>query len=267
MPKPNFIIIGAQKCVATSLYKYLTKHPQILPAKRKEVHFFDLNFNKGMNWYYSHFPKTEIQNQTITGEASPYYIFHPHVPQRISQFLPDIKLIVLLRNPVDRAASHYYHNCRFGKSREPLSFEEAIQQESSRIEPEIDKIMADENYKSLAHQYYSYLSRGIYIEQLSRWMQFFPRKSFLILNSEEFWKNPKRNMKQVWNFLGVPSKSLKNYKKYNSTGSIRQKNDDINPATRTMLTEYFQPYNKRLEEYLGQKFNWGNTSVEKLESQ
>ncbi len=268
MPKPNFIIIGAQKCGTTSLYNYLTRHPQILPATRKEVHFFDLRFDKKrINWYYNQFPQTETPNQTITGEASPYYIFHPLVPQRISQYIPDIKLIVLLRNPVDRAASHYYHNCRFGKSREPLSFEEAIQQESSRIEPEIDKIMADENYKSLAHQYYSYLSRGIYIEQLSRWMQFFPRKSFLILNSEEFWKNPKRNMKQVWNFLGVPSKSLKNYQKYNSTGSIRQKNDDINPATRMMLTEYFQPYNQRLEEYLGMKFNWDNTPVEKLESQ
>ncbi|MCL2932552.1 MAG: sulfotransferase domain-containing protein [Trichodesmium sp. MAG_R03] len=263
MQKPNFIIIGAQKSGTTSLYKYLTKHPQILSATKKEVHFFDLNFNKGMNWYYSHFPKTEIQNQTITGEASPYYIFHPHVPQRISQFLPDIKLIVLLRNPVDRAVSHYYHNCRFGKSREPLSFEQAIQQESSRIETEKNKIMADENYKSLPYRYYTYLSRGIYIEQLIRWMKFFPRKSFLILKSEELWENPEQKMKQVWNFLGVTSRPQEVYEKYNYT---RHKKG-ISAAKRMMLTEYFQPYNQRLEEYLGQKFNWDNTAAKKSENQ
>ncbi|GGA21388.1 sulfotransferase domain-containing protein [Okeania sp. KiyG1] len=212
MTLPNFIIIGAQKCGTTSLYRYLTKHPQILPATKKEVHFFDLNFDKGMNWYYSHFPQKEIPNQTITGEASPYYIFHPHAPQRISQSLPDIKLILLLRNPVDRAVSHYYHNRQFGKSREPLSFEQAIQQEPSRIEPEIDKIMADENYKSLPHRYYSYLSRGIYIEQLLRWLKFFPRKNLLILKSEELWENPRQKMKQVWNFLGVPNRPQEIYK-------------------------------------------------------
>lgn len=264
MPKPNFIIIGAQKCGTTSLYKYLTKHPQILPAKRKEVHFFDLNFDKGMKWYYSHFPKTEVEN-TITGEASPYYIFHPHVPQRISQSLPDIKLIVLLRNPIDRAVSHYYHNRQFRKLREPLSFEQAIEQESSRIEPEINQIMADENYKSLPHRYYSYLSRGIYIEQLVRWMNCFPRKSFLILKSEELSENPGKIMKQVCDFLGVssiPSKSQEEvYKKYN----VRQQKNDIIPELPMMITEYFQPYNQRLEEYLGQNFNWDNTNVKKSE--
>ncbi|NEQ36106.1 MAG: hypothetical protein F6K40_07340 [Okeania sp. SIO3I5] len=263
MQKPNFIIIGAQKCGTTSLYKYLTKHPQILPATKKEVHFFDLNFDKGMSWYYSHFSQKETQNKIITGEASPYYIFHPHAPQRISQSLPDIKLIVLLRNPVDRAVSHYYHNRQFRKLREPLSFEEAIQQESSRIEPEINKIIADENYKSLSHRYYSYLSRGIYIQQLVEWMKFFPRQSFLILKSEELWENPGQKMKQVWDFLGVPSQTQEIYEKHN----YRRHKNDISAATRMMLTEYFQPYNQRLEEYLGQKFNWDNTAVKKSKNQ
>ncbi|HEY9295730.1 MAG TPA: sulfotransferase domain-containing protein, partial [Phormidium sp.] len=164
--QPDFIIIGAQKCGTTSLYEYLIQHPQILAASKKEVHFFDLNFAKGVDWYRQQFKP--VSQKSITGEASPYYIFHPLVPQRIYQLFPQVKLIVLLRNPVERAISHYYHEVRLGF--EDLGLEDAIAQEPARLEGETAKILADETYYSYNHQHYTYLSRGVYVEQLNNWM-------------------------------------------------------------------------------------------------
>ena len=122
MTKPNFLIIGAQRCGTTSLYNYLIQHPQIVPSSKKEVHFFDLNFHLGQSWYEKHFP--EVSDNILTGEASPYYIFHPLCPKRIFDYDPSVKLIVILRNPIDRAYSHYRHIVRLGH--EPLKFEDAL---------------------------------------------------------------------------------------------------------------------------------------------
>ncbi len=106
---PDFIIIGAMRGGTTSLYSYLTEHPSIGSAYMKEIHFFDVFFNKGLYWYRSQFPSSvqkyyaeHVQKRSfITGEASPYYLFHPHAPKRIAKTLPQVKLIVLLRNPVN----------------------------------------------------------------------------------------------------------------------------------------------------------------------
>src|SRR2546423_13513556 len=114
---PDFLIIGGQKCGTTSLYYYLIEHPNIAPAVRKQMHFFDNRFKKGFGWYKSNFPtifskwyKTFLHKQKfVSGEATPYYLFHPLAASRVHQFLPDVKLIVLLRNPVNRAYSHYNH--------------------------------------------------------------------------------------------------------------------------------------------------------------
>lgn len=106
---PDFIIIGVQKGGTTSLYSYLTQHPQIAPATQKEIHYFDFNFDKSTDWYCSHFSTSSEGEYLLAGEASPYYIFHPQVPQRIYDLFPQVKIIALLRNPVERAISHYYY--------------------------------------------------------------------------------------------------------------------------------------------------------------
>ena len=100
---PDFIIIGAQMCGTTSLYDYLAKHPNVLLSYVKEIHFFDHSYNKGLLWYRSFFPLRIIKGKRMTGEASPYYIFHSHSAKRIAKTLPSVKLIVMLRNPVDRS--------------------------------------------------------------------------------------------------------------------------------------------------------------------
>ena len=254
---PDYMIIGAQRCGTTSLYHYLKQHPCVGPALLKEVHFFDINFSKGIAWYRAHFPSflykfliKQISKQNfVTGEASPCYLFHPHAPKRVRKILPRVKLIILLRNPVDRAYSHYHHESR--KGREALSFEDAIEGEEERLRGELDKMLADDNYFSFNRQHYAYLSRGVYIDQLKTWMSLFPKDQFLIIKSEDFYEDPPRIYKQVLKFLNLPDWELKEYSKYNYAHYSK-----IDVTTRKRLIDYFKPHNQRLYEYLGVNFDW-----------
>jgi hypothetical protein len=245
---PDFLIIGAQKCGTTSLYQYLSQHPQIRPAAQKEVHFFNFFFSKGVDWYLEQFPNRTAGAGWLTGESSPYYIFHPLVAQRVWRLFPEVKLIVLLREPVARAWSHYHHEVRLGY--EKLCFEDAIALEPERLQGETEKILTDETYYSFNHQHCTYLSRGKYAEQLLRWMELFPKKQFLILKSEEFYANPAESVKPVFEFLGLPDCRLAEYRKYNA-GEY----PPICDSTQRYLREYFQPHNQRLEDYFGIKFS------------
>ncbi|MEB3830439.1 sulfotransferase domain-containing protein [Phormidium sp. CCY1219] len=246
---PDFLIIGTQKGGTTSLYHYLTQHPQIIPAAQKEIHFFDLNFQRGLDWYNAQFPSV-TPGETLTGEASPYYLFHPLTPKRVKALFPEIKLIVLLRNPVTRSWSHYNHEVRLGF--ESLSFAEAIASEPARLAGEVQKMLADENYYSYNHQHYTYLSRGIYLEQLKRWMELFPRDRFLILTSEDFYRHPAQTVAQTLAFLGLPPAQLGDYPRYNA-GEYRE---NIPDAMRRQLQDYFMPHNQALTEHLKIKFDW-----------
>lgn len=253
---PDFIIVGAARCGTTSLYKYLTTHPNIGTACKKEVHFFDTNFAKGFNWYRAHFPfasrhyAARIRGERfVTGEASPYYMFHPLAPKRIAEAIPDARLIVLLRDPVERAYSHFHHASRMGF--ETLSFEEALDREQDRLQGEADKIVRLDNYNSYSHQHHSYLSRGIYVDQLSTLFDLFPRAQVLILRSEDFYAEPAAGVHQVLDFLGLPDGVRRDYPKYNSGD-----NPDLRPATRQRLVEFYKPHNARLYEFLERDFGW-----------
>jgi hypothetical protein len=254
---PDFIIIGAQRCGTTSLYSYLTQHPCITAAYKKEIHFFDFNFQRGRCWYRAHFPSllskyyyTKIRKQKfITGEASPYYIFYPHAPKRILSALPQIKLIILLRNPVDRAYSHYNHEIKLGV--ETLSFAEAIRKEKERLNGEKKKVLKDESCYSFNLQHYSYLSRGIYIDQLKIWFNFFTKEQILILKSEDFYNDTQGILKQIFKFLNLPSWEIKNIKKHNHINYRK-----INFSDREYLLKYFKPHNKKLYDFLGMDFAW-----------
>lgn len=253
---PDFIVIGAQKCGTTSLYKYLIKHADIAPASTKGPHFFDLHFAKGIAWYRSHFP-TYLSKQVgqiykrkiISGEATPYYIFHPHAPQRISKTLPQVKLIALLRNPIDRAYSHYNHEVRHGT--ETLSFKEAIEKEPERLQGEIERMLEDVNYHSFNHQHFSYLSRGIYIDQFEAWTSYFPKEQILVLKSENFFNDTPSVLKQIAEFLNLPNWELNAFKKFNQHPYSK-----MDAAMRAHLRDYFRPHNQRLYEYLGVDLGW-----------
>lgn len=246
---PNFIIIGAQKGGTTSLYVYLTQHPQILHASQKEIHYFDLQFDKGAEWYYSQFPTLEERGCNLTGEASPYYIFHPQVPQRIYDLCPEVKIIILLRNPVDRLISHYYH-CIKNKY-ETLSFEEAIAHEPERLKGEIGKLSIDPTYYSYAHQHHTYLSRGIYADQLPAWFKLFPKEQILILKSEDLYANPCEISNKTLEFLNLPPNQLEIYEKHNATEYL-----PVSEDLYQQLKAYFRPHNQRLAEMLDRDFGW-----------
>ena len=148
---------------------------------------------------YKKYVKYLRGNDIITGEATPYYLFHPHVPERIFSIIPGIKLIVLLRNPIDRAYSHYYHQVTH--KRETLSFEEAIKKEYDRLNGEDEKMMKNKDYLSYNHAHFSYLSRGIYVDQLKRWFSIFPKNQILVLKSEDFFEDTSRIYNEVLSFL------------------------------------------------------------------
>jgi Sulfotransferase domain len=253
---PDFIIIGVQRGGTTSLFHYLSQHPDVDSSSRKEVHFFDLHYERGTRWYRSHFPlqlaRRRAQQQGrnfITGEGTPYYIYHPHAARRIRQVTPHAKLIVLLRHPVDRAYSHYQKMVR-GKV-EDLSFEAAIEREAERIQDEERRLREDESYQSLAHQHYSYLARGHYAEQLQRWLELFPGEQLLILKSEDLYSDPATVVQKTMEFLNLRPWELKEYKKYNQA-----RYSGLDPATRERLVEYFAPHNRKLRELLGTDFGW-----------
>ena len=237
--KPDFIILGTQKGGTSSLYSYIAQHPQVLPSVKKEIEFWSWKFDKGIDWYLSHFPSLPEGENFITGEACPGYLDFKTAPERLHSAFPDVKLIIILRNPVDRAVSHYHHWVR--RNQENLSFEEAIDFKLAKIE----------QTQSLWNKHGNYMCRGAYIEFIKKWMSIFPKEQFLILKSEDFYSNPEKVLTQVFNFLGLPDYKLKEYKKYNS-GSY----SDIRESTRKRLRDYYQPYNQQLEEYLGRKFDW-----------
>ncbi|GFZ91764.1 tetratricopeptide repeat protein [Okeania sp. KiyG1] len=246
--KPDFLIIGTVKGGTSSLYSYLIKHPSILPAVNKELHFFDLNFHQGIDWYSSQFPEIPKQYNFSTGEATPNYMYSLEAVNKVFNYFPKIKLIAILRNPIERAVSHYYMIKQQGT--EKRSFEEVIAKEMKKLSKTTNQsqIINADFLRSIKPKY---LSLGFYLYFIQEWMNIFPREQFLILKSEDMYENPAATTKKVFDFLGLPNHQLLDYKHYFS-GSYSPINADIY----CQLCELFQLHNQKLEEYLGMKFDW-----------
>jgi hypothetical protein len=254
---PDYIILGTQRGGTTSLYNYLAGHPKILPGFLKETHFFDRYYKWGLGWYRANFPFRQVTKTSnsglthtyLTGEGTPYYLFHPHIPNRVKQAVPNARLIVLLRNPIDRAYSHYHHMVKNGL--ESLTFEKAIERELEIMPGEALKVLDNENYLSFAYQNYSYLSRGIYIHQLINWHKLFNREQILVLKSETLFDDPPSILGRTLDFLQLPRWEPSGFEKYNLAHY-----EPMNDLTQRMLAKYFLPYNLQLYEYLGEDFGW-----------
>jgi hypothetical protein len=251
-PLPDFIIAGAQKAGTTSLFDYLSGHPQCAAPLTKEVHYFDDNFSRGENWYRMHFPPVTAGDApaALCFESSPYYMFDPRVPARMQKLLPDAKIIFLLRNPVSRAYSHYQHSVRRG--REPLSFEAALEAEPTRLADEHERLLAGADYRSDAHRNYSYMARGVYVDQLLRWEAHYLRRQMLVIQAERMFKNPREAFVEVLAFLGLDAWLPADFGARNS-GSYTA---PMSAAARERLARFFEPHNERLFEHLGRRFDW-----------
>jgi hypothetical protein len=255
---PSYLVIGAQRAGTTSLHRYLVQHPAVGTMLRtKGVHFFDTNYGRGIDWYASRFPtrlygwhvRRRRGMELLTGEASPYYVFHPQVPYRVARHLPDVKLILLLRDPVVRAYSQYQHEVARGF--ETLSFEEAIRAEPERLAGEHERLLAEPFYNSFAHQHHSYLARGHYDEQLATWRSLFPDEQLLALTSERFFAEPHRTFQRVLDFLELPPFTPAAYEVHNAH-DYRQ----MGSGVRSLLLEHYREPNRRLYETLGEDLGW-----------
>jgi Sulfotransferase domain len=221
------------------------------------VHFFDTCYGRGMSWYASRFP-TRLYAWYVarrhgvelrTGEASPYYLFHPHVPQRVAEHLPRVKVIALLRDPVQRAYSHYQHEVARGF--ETLSFEEAIQAEPVRLAGETERMLAEPLYNSFAHQHHSYVARGRYAEQLDRWRSRFADEQLLVLSSGRFFAEPGRWFGRVLDFLELPAFTPGAFDRHNA-----YRYREMDPRVRGWLVDHYREPNRELYESLGDDFGW-----------
>jgi hypothetical protein len=248
---PSVLIIGTQKGGSTSLFKYLEEHPDVLPPLGKEVHYFDFHYASGVNWYRGRFPYAHrLRRGALTLDATPYYMMHPLAPGRAAELLPGVKLIALLRNPVDRALSHYQHEVRGG--RETLSFVDALDRESERLAGEEERLQREPSYYSWNHHRYAYTRRGLYLDQLRRWVQHFPRSQLLVLQSEWLFRDPPGATAAVYRFLGLRPHQLEQYKTFLPGNYDRGMPEEL----RMRLVNYFEPHNRALFQWLGEEFDW-----------
>ena len=246
---PDFIIIGAMKSGTTSLYHYICEHPSVLPAAYDEIGFFDNNYHLGLNWYRSMFPTKRHLNKikqkngiALTGEDTPFYFWNNEVCHRIKELLPTVKLILILRNPVDRAFSEYNNGVRNGKI--DASFESFIKQDLenlSKNKPDITRFNDSE----------SIISRGVYWIQLDMWRKLFSKDQILVLQSEKLLEFPDDVLNEVFNFLGLSKFDLRE-KLLKKKFSYSKMNED----TRKKLIEFYHPYNEQLYEIIEKKYDW-----------
>jgi hypothetical protein len=260
-PLPDFLVIGTKRGGTTSLWRYLIQHPlvpRLFPAwNTKTSHYFEDNFGRGETWYRSHFPTVKHREAlerkhggpSKVGEAAPLYMFHPLAAARVADLMPQARLIVLLRDPVERAYSHFKERRTEGK--EPLGFADALAAEPARTAGEKDRLIAEPGYVSEAYDWYSYRARGRYLEHLEPWLERFSREQFLFLPSETFYRSPAESYARILSFVGLPPHQLASYDVFNDRPS-KGMDDEV----RAELTAYYRPYNAALAERLGLDLSW-----------
>ena len=249
---PDFLIIGAQKAGTTSLNDYLqTSSPKVRPAVTKEVHYFDRHERHGTNWYRSNFPLRRGPCDWVTGESTPYYLLHPGVPAKVADLIPEVRLLVMLRHPVDRAYSHFHHSRFYGIEPEE-DFERALALEGARTDEAWLHLEAGAAQDDRV-EWFSYARRSTYMPQLRRWLKFFPPESLLVFTMEEMAADPRAAVERALAHIGIhehvkaadfPVRNSRDY-----TG--------IDPGLRRQVFSMFEDDVAGVEEFLGRSVGWG----------
>ena len=258
---PDFLLIGAKRAGTTSLWRYLSEHPDVLTLfpraeKLKGFYYFDEQFGRGDGWYRSHFPIRARRAAaarrgipTVVGEATPYYLYHPLAPICAHAVVPDAHILVVLRDPVERAYSHYKE--RRTNHTERLGFNDAIAAEPERLAGEADLIVSEPGYVSFAHRHCSYLDQGRYAPLLSRWFDAFGRDQVHVEISEEMYANPQATLDRVTDRLGIARHALRDTGVHNA-----EPDQDLDPELRAHLVESLAPDVRATEELLGRDLPW-----------
>jgi hypothetical protein len=257
---PSFLIAGAQRCGTTSLYRALAQHPLLLkPVLHKGVHYFDTDYAKGLSWYQGHFPLRVVAallarrhgSPPLAFESSPYYLFHPLAGERIAADLPEVKLIVLVRDPVERACSAHAHELARGFETES-NFEYAVELEARRLAGADQILRARPDSAHHSHRHHAYLARGRYAEQLDRLEPLFGRERILVLDSHRFFAEPERTYDRVLHFLGMPHLGYPVFERHNGRPLPKPLPDVLRQA----LSDHFEVYDTQLVPWLGGDPSW-----------
>jgi hypothetical protein len=229
------MIAGTQKGGTTALFAYLRCHPEICMAKVKETHFFDreANFKKKRVTYaalHKHFTPRRGQ---LLGEATPITMYWEAAPRRVWEYNPRMKIICILRDPIDRAFSQWNMYCQLGM--EKLSFADALDQEAERCRAALP----------LQHRVYSYTDRGFYCEQIRRLWRFFPREQTLFLKNDDLRARHEETLNRVFDFLGVRRQPVEPQVVDAPPSSSR-----MNVADRARLAELYEHEVRQLERLL-----------------
>jgi hypothetical protein len=222
---PDALIIGAARCGTTSLFEYLSQHPNAAPSRIKELRFFDRQWLLGPRWYRANFPSGP--ERRLAFEATPFYLHEPLVPARVWSLIPDVKLVVMLREPVARAFS--YWSARRAMGDETLPLEEAIEREGER------------------GRSFWYVKGGSYGEQIERWLEHFPRSAFHFIKSEDFYRDPAAELGRLTAWLGLPDHRYENLTPRNPTSYPVA----LDPGLRSTLQRRFEASNARVAELTG----------------
>jgi len=246
---PSTVIIGEMKAGTTALYDYLALHDGIVPGTQKEIHFFSHYWARGPRWYRSHFPReSALSHDRSTLEASPSYLFHPEAATRMHSVLPHARVIVLLRNPIDRAYSH--HAYERARGTEWLTFEQSLEAEERRMTVPTAR---ERSFSRSARRIYSYRLRGQYADHLRPWLELFPAEQVRIITTERLRESSAEVVAETVSWLGL-SEHIK-------LDLLLPKNEGhytapIDPETRARLARHYAPHNDELYELLGRDLGW-----------
>jgi hypothetical protein len=247
---PDFIIIGSQKAASTFLHHYLSLNTNIKPPPIKETQFFNMNYDRGLSYYKSIFPI--YKKGKMTFESTPDYLSHPLAPELCYKLLPNIKIIVTLRNPVERAFSHFNFVKSYGGEPKDMTFEKALSLETDRINDQLN-LMESNRYNSAAIiSRYGYKRNGEYSIHIKKWLEYYPIESFKFIDFDNIKKNKEEVLIDLCQFIEIPfekvmSSSIKNKSIYNTK---------ISEKTIKELSEYYNSHNTELYNIIGKKLNW-----------
>ncbi|MEZ5091958.1 sulfotransferase [Nocardioides sp.] len=259
---PDYLVIGAKKGGTTSVVNWLVEHPQVMPLfprmqRHKSPHYFDINFDRGLSWYLSHFPSKPARRvherrfgAARTGEASPYYLFHPAAPERIHDQVPQARLVAILREPVSRAYSNFWDRVATGNETLP-TFEDALDAEEQRLARATDDWLRVPGHYDFDHDHHSYLARGRYAEQLERYFAHFPREQLLVLPLDALHRDPEGSFRRVEDHLGLDHHAVDL-----TARNARENKPPLLPETKDRLRDYYRTHNERLQNLLGEDWGW-----------
>jgi hypothetical protein len=258
--RPSFIIVGAQRAGTTTLYRVLSEHPSVArPTVSKGTGYFDVVYHRGLRWYLGHFPlrwpaRRRHGSAVATFESSGYYLFHPLAASRMARDLPGVRVVVMVRDPVERAYSAHRHELARGYETEP--FEVALELEAERTAGEVEKIIADPSYQSFEHRHHSYLARSRYSEQIDRFLDELGPDRVYVVDADAFFEQPQEEFERLGSWLGLPAWRPEQVEQWNA-----RPRTPMPPELRERLERYFEPFDARLAEQMGRTPSWRRTAV------